>query len=43
MVQITFEIIKAQVVTTMTCPREEAIEAVREIAEDGVVLSIKEV
>lgn len=43
MVKITFEITRAQVVTTITCAREEVRETVKEILNDGAVLKIEEV
>lgn len=43
MVQITFEITRAEVITTMTCTKEEIREVVHEILADGAVLKIEEV
>ena len=43
MVKITFEITRAQVVTTITCVKEEVRETVKEILNDGSILKIEEV
>lgn len=43
MIRITFEINICEIVTSMTCTREEFREVAHEIMLDGSIINIKEV